>query len=100
MTFPNRGTRRLYVDGVEYLWHIALRDVDYGGVLATIRAVSGGPLLHYRMEEFPSGREAEAMIRFAIRSGWEQCKPGSAVWVEQYASGLTLSTGRPTNAGG
>lgn len=82
MAFPKKNTRNLIVDGREFHWHTETDSaVDHGAARATIRAVSGGPILHYCMLEFPSAAEAAEMIRFAQEHGWEDRKPGSVLWV-------------------
>ena len=94
MSFPKRGTRRLVVEGLTYHWHMSPKDLE-GVPLATVRAVDGGPLLHYWPPYgVPSPAEAAAVIRFAVSAGWPSRKPGSAWWVGHEGEGYVLSDSR------
>ena len=96
MTFPQRGTRTLNVNGRGFRWHVSPKRLHYGGSLATIQSSSGaGQILHYWLREgFPSPKDASDAISFALANGWDPDASGAALWIEWADQGMAIKTAR------
>lgn len=72
MAFPKRHTRRIAVNGVQYVWHLNHGDIDFGQTQVTIgHAKSHRWLLHadpYQIEPLPAN--VRAVILWALDQGW------------------------------
>ena len=83
MAFPKKHTRRLSVDGVEYLWHLN-KDWDRRTRWIVVQQLgaSVGQLLMvnpYHHDLLPSKGTISEAVRFGLGHGWKPSRKGPPV---------------------